>query len=59
MYEALPRLNFEQMAQFQKDHLSNKSFAYLIMGNLKSFDLKWLEKQGEVHVLTLEEIFGY
>jgi len=59
LYEALPKLTFEQMAQFQQDYLSTKNFAYLILGNLKSIDLKWLEKQGEVHVLTLEQIFGY
>ncbi len=59
LYSALNTLTFTDLSDFQNKNLNNKKFAYLILGNTKSLNMKWLSEKGEVKLLTLEQIFGY
>jgi predicted Zn-dependent peptidase len=59
LYTALNTLTFKDIEAFQMANLKDQKFAYLILGNTKTLNMKWLQKQGTVKVLTLEEIFGY
>lgn len=59
MYDALNTLTFKDIEAFQTANLRDRKFAYLILGNTKNLNMKWLQQQGAVKVLSLEEIFGY
>ncbi|MFM7024297.1 MAG: M16 family metallopeptidase [Flavobacteriales bacterium] len=59
LYKALNTLQFKDVQAFQADYLRNRKFALIILTNTSKLDIKWLKTQGEVKVLTLEEIFGY
>ncbi len=59
LYKALNTLQFKDILAFQSQYLQPKKFTMIILGNTKQFDMKWLKTQGEVKVLTLEQIFGY
>lgn len=59
LYDALNTLTFKDIEAFQAANLKDQKFAYLILGNTKTLNMKWLQKQGTLKVLSLEEIFGY
>lgn len=59
LYAALNTVQFKDILAFQAQYLQSKKFALIILGNTKQFDMKWLKTQGEVKILSLEDIFGY
>ncbi|MDD4208841.1 MAG: insulinase family protein [Bacteroidales bacterium] len=58
-FEGLFPLTLQDIKQFQKDYVTGKPRTFVIIGNTKEMDMKYLKKIGKVKVLTLEEIFGY
>lgn len=59
IYDALPGLTLQDILNFGKSHISKKPYRYIILGNEKDLDMKFLEKIGPVKRLTTEDIFGY
>ena len=59
IYEAVPSMTMDDVAKFEKEHMANKPYRYMILGDEKQLDMKALEKIGPVKRLTTEEIFGY
>ena len=59
VYKALPNLKLQDIVDFEKQHMANKKYRYLILGDEKELDMKSLEKIGPIKRLTTEEIFGY
>ena len=52
-------LNLQDIKQFQKEYVTGKPRTFVVMGNTKEMDMKYLKKIGKVKVLKLEQIFGY
>ena len=59
IYSAVKSMTIDDFETFFNNNIANKSYGYMVMGNIKALDQKVLSKLGEVNVLTLEEIFGY
>ena len=59
IYNALPSLQLQDVINFEKEYIANKTFKYIILGNEKELDLKALEKIAPIKRVTTEEIFGY
>lgn len=59
IFEKVPTLTFADLKAFQEKNLKNKNFNYLILGDIKKLDIKFLQQYGNVKQLALEEIFGY
>lgn len=59
IYNDLPRIQLQDIINFEKANMANKTFKYLILGNEKELDMKALEKIAPVKRVTTEEIFGY
>ncbi len=59
IYEAVPSMTMDDVAKFEKEHMANKPYRYMILGDEKQLDMKALEKIGPIKRLTTEEIFGY
>ena len=59
VYNALPNLKLQDIVDFEKQHMANKAYRYIILGDEKELDMKALEKIGPIKRLTTEEIFGY
>ena len=59
IYETLPKLTLNDVINFARENIANKSYRYLILGNEKDIDMDALQKLGPVRRLTTEEIFGY
>lgn len=58
IYETLPKLQLQDVMNFAKENIANKTYRYLILGDEKNLDMKSLEKIGPVKRLTTDEIFG-
>ena len=58
IYETLPKLQLQDVMNFAKENIANKTYRYIILGDEKNLDMKSLEKIGTVKRLTTEEIFG-
>ena len=59
IYKALPSLQLQDVINFEKEYIANKTFKYIILGNEKELDMKALEKIAPIKRVTTEEIFGY
>ncbi|MBR6945926.1 MAG: hypothetical protein IKH64_08280, partial [Prevotella sp.] len=59
IYDIMPSLQLKDIVNFEKSHMANKAYRYLILGDEKNLDMKALEKIGPIKRLSTEEIFGY
>jgi predicted Zn-dependent peptidase len=59
IYEDLDKVTLQDMVNFEKKTMANKTYRYIILGDEKELDMKALEKIGPVKRLTTEEVFGY
>ncbi|MDR2408211.1 MAG: insulinase family protein [Bacteroidales bacterium] len=58
-FEKIQTLNFANIKQFQQEYVTNKPRTFIVLGNTKEMDMKFLKKTGKVKVLKLEEVFGF
>ena len=59
IYKDLPSVTLDDIINFEKTNMANKTFKYLILGDEKELDMKTLEKIAPIKRVTTEEIFGY
>lgn len=59
VFDALPSMTLEDVANFQKDKVKGRTYYYCILGDIEDLDMDSLNKLGKVVILTQEEIFGY
>ena len=59
IYKDLPSVTLDDIINFEKTNMANKTFKYLILGDEKELDIKALEKIAPIKRVTTEEIFGY
>ena len=59
VYNALPSLTLQDITRFEQQHMTQKPWRYIILGDEKELDMNGLQKIAPVKRLTLEEIFGY
>ena len=59
IYREVQKLTLDDVVAFQKEHVANRTYRYLILGNEKELDMNYLQTRGEIKRLTLEDIFVY
>ena len=59
VYQALPALSLSDVTRFEQQHMTQKPWRYIILGDEKELDLDTLQKIAPIKRLTLEDIFGY
>lgn len=59
VYEKLPSITLQDILNFEKTCMANKTYKYVILGNEKDLDMDFVNKLGTVKRLTTDEIFGY
>ena len=59
IYREVKNLTLDDVVAFQKEHIANRTYRYLILGNEKELDMDYLQTCGEIKRLTLEDIFVY
>ena len=59
IYREAQNLTLDDVVAFQKAHVANRTYRYMILGNEKELDMEYLKTRGEVKKLTLKDIFVY
>lgn len=59
IYQALPKIGFDDINNFHNQYYKNQTFTYCVMGSDKKINIKELEKYGTVKTVSLQELFGY
>lgn len=59
IYPKINDMNINSLKQFAKENVEGRKYKYIILGSIDDLDMDKLNSIGKVHVLTLEEIFGY
>ncbi len=59
LYEQIPGFDFDVLKEFQEKYVKGHDYDLLVLGNKNELDMKTLEKFGKVHILSLEDIYGY
>lgn len=59
VYRDVSRITLAGLEKFAKDNVVGRKYRYIILGDTNDIDMERLRKIGPVHVLTLEQIFGY
>ena len=59
VYKNLPSLTLQDITRFEQEHMTQKPWHYIILGDEKELDMDALQQIAPVKRLTLEDIFGY
>jgi predicted Zn-dependent peptidase len=59
VYEYMKTVNMDEFSKFFDEHIKDKNYTFLIIGDKEKVDMNVLKKLGIVKELTLEEIFNY
>jgi predicted Zn-dependent peptidase len=59
VYNHLSSVTLDDMINFEKTNMANKKYTYVILGDEKGIDFKYLNTMAPVEKLTLKDIFGY
>jgi predicted Zn-dependent peptidase len=59
VYEMGQKMTVEDVVKFQKDHIKDKNFVILVVGDRKKLDMKYLETLGKVTELSVQDVLGY
>lgn len=58
VFEVLQKSQAADLLRFQQDHVKNRHYTWLVLGDRKHVDFKYLRKIGNVEELGFGEIFG-
>lgn len=58
-YEMAQKMMPEDVVKFQKEHIKDKNFVILVVGDRKKLDTKYLETLGKVTELSVQDVLGY
>lgn len=59
IYREVPKLTLDDVVAFQKAHIANRTYRYMILGNKKELDMNFLKKCGTVKLLKTKDTFVY
>ncbi|MEZ5042484.1 MAG: insulinase family protein [Saprospiraceae bacterium] len=59
LYERLKSASLDDLLHFQKTHVKDRYYSFLVLGDKRQTDLKYLETFGSLRTVDLEEVFGY
>ncbi len=59
VYEGIQDMTLEDVVATQQKWIKDRPYAYMILGDIKDLDTKYLKTLGPVKTVTLEDIFGY
>jgi len=59
VYEILKGLKLEDLNEFFNNHIKGKKFSICVVGNEENINMDILKSLGDLHKLSLEEVFGY
>lgn len=59
IYDRTKSMSLNDLNEFFEEHIANKKYTFLVMGNKENLDMDYLKSLGEFKEVTLEDLFGY
>lgn len=59
IYNGVQKLTMQDMQKFFDEHIKNRTYTILVLGDKTKLDMAYLKTLGEFKELSLEEVFGY
>ena len=59
IYPVLKKLTLNDLKLFFDEHIKNKNYTFLVLGNKDLVDQNTLKELGHYEQLNLDEVFGY
>lgn len=59
IYREAQNLTLDDIVAFHKEHVANRTYRYLILGNEKELDMDYLKTRGAIKKLSIKDIFVY
>jgi predicted Zn-dependent peptidase len=59
MYDRMASVRPQELVDFQQQHVKGRPYTLLVLGDRDRIDFDFLNQQGKVEELNLEQIFGY
>ncbi len=59
IFEAIKTIEYKDVKAFQEKNVKGQKWVICVVGSKDKIKMDDLKKYGELHILTLEEIFGY
>ena len=59
IYNEVKAMNYNDLLEFHKNYVKNKSHNILLIGDRNNIDFENLKQYGKVQELSLESLFGY
>ncbi|HET6513101.1 MAG TPA: insulinase family protein, partial [Candidatus Kapabacteria bacterium] len=59
VYNSVPNMRYEDIAQFQQETLKGRNYTIMVLGNKNKIDQTKLGQYGPIETLTLNDVFGY
>jgi predicted Zn-dependent peptidase len=59
VFDFMGKANNDDLVAYQKKYIKGRKYTWLVLGERKHVDFKYLRKIGKVREMTLEELFGY
>ena len=59
VYKEIQALTLDDVVKFQQEHVANRMYRFMVLGDSKDLDIKFLKSIGKVKKLTLNSIFIY
>ncbi len=59
IYQEVQKLTLDDVIKFQQNHVADRTYRYMILGDPKELDMNFLKTLGPVKRLTLKDIFIY
>ncbi len=59
IFENVQNMTLADVVATQHKWVLNRPYTYMVLGDIKDLDTKYLKTLGSVKIVTLEEIFGY
>ncbi len=59
IYREVKTLTLDDVVEFQKKHVANRTYRYMFLGNKDEMNMKAIKKLGKVHKLSIKDIFVY
>ena len=59
IYDEVFSFDMSSLIDFHNSHIAGQNRVIMVLGDKENLDLESLKQYGEIHFLTLEDVFGY
>ena len=59
IFEEAQNMTLDDVVSFQQEWIKGRDYNYVILGDIKDLDMKYLKTLGDVEIVPIEKAFGY